>query len=152
MSSLCASMATGSLLISLIFDSDRRPGFSCTCAWNEHRAVTLTRSCCASALNRKLWNKRAALGFGALWKTALGAVIDGALRSRRSLQPAHPLLQQQQIGLGTVGLYRALAQRELLWRIGRRQHLGDSAVRRASRKRPAEVRACSNVAVKMVSP
>jgi hypothetical protein len=30
-----------------------------------------TRTCWASTLNRKLWNKRAALGLGALWKIRL---------------------------------------------------------------------------------
>jgi hypothetical protein len=54
-----------------------RPGFSFTSAWNERKAKASTRTCCASTLNRKLWNKRAVLGLGALWKTPLGAVISG---------------------------------------------------------------------------
>src|SRR5260221_5936898 len=64
--------------MSLIVDSGRRPAFSFTSAWNEHKAQASIRTCWASTLNRKLWNKRAALGLGALWKTPLGAVIASA--------------------------------------------------------------------------
>jgi hypothetical protein len=67
----------GALFISLIADSDARPGVSFTSEWNEHKAAESIRTCCAPTLNRKLWTKRAALGWGALWKTPFGAVISG---------------------------------------------------------------------------
>jgi len=48
--SLCASIATGSVFMSLIVDSGLRPGFSFTSAWNEHKAEASTRISWASTL------------------------------------------------------------------------------------------------------
>jgi len=73
MSSLCASIASGSLFISLMVENGLRPAFSFTSLWNEHMPKASIRPCCTSTLNRKLWNRRAALGLGAALKTALGS-------------------------------------------------------------------------------
>src|SRR3981189_1401231 len=77
MASLCASSAAGSALSSLKAESGARPGFSFMSAWKERCAKASPNICCASALNKKLSNRRAALGLGALRKMPHGTMITG---------------------------------------------------------------------------
>src|SRR5215831_2789788 len=120
MSSLCASIASESLFISLMVESGLRPAFSFTSLWNEHMPEASTRLCCASMLNRKLWNRRAALGLDAVLKTALGAMMSGV--PSPAIDNFHrrtTFSQQQKLGVGTVGLHGTLAVGKPVRRIAR---------------------------------
>src|SRR5437773_10812304 len=76
-SSLIFSTAAASSFMVLISRNGVRPGFSLVPGCIERRPPVSMMSCCASGENEKLWNSRAAFGFGAALKIAFGPMISG---------------------------------------------------------------------------
>src|SRR5262245_35996515 len=120
MSSLCASIASESLFLSLMAESGLRPAFSFTNLWNEYMPEASTRPCCTSMLKRKLWNSRARVGTGRGVKD--GTRSDDEWRALASIDDFHrrtTFSQQHEFGLDTVCLHGTLAAGEPVRRIAR---------------------------------
>ena len=115
------------------------PAFAFTWAWNECRLPS-TNKPCPSTPQRKLRNRRAALGLGALRKTPTGVRDQRRAFGRMDdLDRLTLFLELQQDRVGAVDLHGALAERELLRRVARRLSLHDPLPRERLQIGPAEL-------------
>src|SRR5262245_20163366 len=118
MSSLCASIASGSLFISLMVESGLRPAFSFTSLWNEHMPEASTRLCLDA--EQEALEQACRVGTGRGFKDC--ARSDDERRALASIDNFHrrtTFSQQQELGAGTVGLHGTLAAGEPIRRIAR---------------------------------
>ena len=134
------STPAASSFIVLMSLNGLRPGFSLTCGCTERKPPTSKMSCWHSGVKQQLWNSRAAFGLGAFLNRPFGPIDQRRAFGRIDGSTGWPAsLSWIQIVLVAVGHDRALAERELLRRIGRRLHLHDLLLRELLEIVPAEV-------------